>query len=144
MYFKDIDIILYVYDITKRVSFDHLKDFWISYAAEQPTPGHYVKMEESLEGRAYQAVLVGNKTDLNDNRTVSAREGARLAKSIGIPFVETSALDGSNVDMVWDMIIKLLQNIPVDAGTGSILETIVLKPIEKVRETFETFETCNC
>lgn len=44
-------------------------------------------------------VLVGNKADLPaDRRAVSTEEGARLAKQYSVPFFETSAKTGVNVD----------------------------------------------
>ena len=44
-------------------------------------------------------VLIGNKNDLSDfDRQVPASDGETLAKDLLIPFVETSALNGSNVE----------------------------------------------
>ena len=42
-------------------------------------------------------VLVGNKTDLAKQRTVPTDEAQALADELGLPYVETSAKDRSNV-----------------------------------------------
>jgi GTPase SAR1 family protein len=55
-----------------------------------------------LGGEAIVAVLIGNKSDLpNDQRQVTTEEGERLAAELKIPFVETSALNGDNVESVF-------------------------------------------
>lgn len=43
-------------------------------------------------------LLVGTKTDLKREREVSYCEGAQLAESLGVAFLETSAKTGDNVD----------------------------------------------
>ena len=42
-------------------------------------------------------LLVGNKTDIRNQQTVSTQEAAFLANSRNISFIETSALDSTNV-----------------------------------------------
>mmetsp|Transcript_37834 Transcript_37834/g.118559 ORF Transcript_37834/g.118559 Transcript_37834/m.118559 type:complete len:81 (-) Transcript_37834:118-360(-) len=42
-------------------------------------------------------MLVGNKADKED-RVVSTEEGAELAATFGVPFMETSAKDNLNVE----------------------------------------------
>jgi len=47
-------------------------------------------------------VLVGNKSDLEDRRKVSREEvDARIAQWGGVPYVETSAKNRTNVDKVF-------------------------------------------
>jgi len=54
---------------------------------------------EILPGEYLETILVGNKIDLPlHERQVSTVEGEGLAAELGIPFVETSALNGSNVE----------------------------------------------
>lgn len=53
-------------------------------------------------------VLVGNKTDLAHERQVSTEDGRKLAKHYGIPFVETSALEGTNCDFAFQEAIRLI------------------------------------
>lgn len=43
-------------------------------------------------------LLVGNKSDLANKRAVSFEQGQEFAKSMGIPFVETSAKNAVNVE----------------------------------------------
>ena len=51
-------------------------------------------------------LLVGNKTDLKDKREVKKEEAAMYADQHGLAFIETSALDCSNVDLAFDRIIN--------------------------------------
>ena len=51
-------------------------------------------------------LLVGNKCDLRgtDQCAVSAQEGERLAKSFGVPFIETSAKCEINIESAFAML----------------------------------------
>ena len=46
-------------------------------------------------------LLVGNKSDLEDKREVSFEEAQEFAKNKGMEFIETSALDSSNVEFAF-------------------------------------------
>ena len=50
-------------------------------------------------------MLVGNKSDLEQERAVSQDEAAKFAKDQGLMFMETSALDKSNVNDAFDTLI---------------------------------------
>ena len=51
-------------------------------------------------------LLVGNKMDLRTQQTVSTQEAAFLANSRNISFIETSALDATNVKEAFENITK--------------------------------------
>lgn len=51
-------------------------------------------------------MLVGNKCDLQNIREVSVDEGKTLAESEGLFFMETSALDSTNVKKAFEIVIK--------------------------------------
>lgn len=125
MYLKNVDLVLFVYDITRRNSFEHLKSYWIDFVQDNATGGHsneFIFDNTNVNNghnhsRNYQGILIGNKTDLivsGSQRQVTTKEGVDLAKSLGIPFVETSALDGNGVEEVWTMVQKLLMKVPLD------------------------------
>lgn len=50
-------------------------------------------------------LLVGNKTDLVDKREVRKEDAAQYAKTHNLAFIETSALESTNVDLAFERII---------------------------------------
>lgn len=87
-FYRDIQGCLLVYDISNPRSFNAL-DKWLAevkqFGMDINTP----------------TVLCANKTD-QECRHISAEKGIEYAKKNGISMFETSALDGSNVDLVFD------------------------------------------
>ncbi|KAL6000625.1 Ras-related protein RABA5e [Asimina triloba] len=55
-------------------------------------------------------MLVGNKCDLENIRDVSVEEGKALAEAEGLFFMETSALDSTNVKTAFELVIKEIFN----------------------------------
>lgn len=73
-----------VYDITVRQSFDHIAR-WL----------------EELRGHADNNIiimLIGNKSDLDSQREVSTEDAKEFAEREGLFFMETSALEATNVE----------------------------------------------
>ena len=65
-------------------------DFWIS-EADRSTNINLVK------------ILCGNKIDLYDKKVVSTEEGMLKAEENGMIFIETSALDGININELFEL-----------------------------------------
>ena len=80
MYTRDANIILLVYDIASKTSFDHLPD-WIKDLSN-------VNLDEVI------FALVGNKNDLENNREVTKEEGLKYAEENNYIFEEISAKTG--------------------------------------------------
>ncbi|KAL6982226.1 hypothetical protein U1Q18_051334 [Sarracenia purpurea var. burkii] len=55
-------------------------------------------------------MLVGNKCDLENIRDVSVEEGKSLAEAEGLFFLETSALDSTNVKKAFEIVIREIYN----------------------------------
>lgn len=51
-------------------------------------------------------MLVGNKCDLDNIREVPVEEGKALAEAEGLFFMETSALDATNVKTAFEIVIR--------------------------------------
>ena len=56
-------------------------------------------------------ILVGNKSDLKDAREIYTAEGNTLAEAQGLFFIETSALDSSNVAAAFQTVVRDIYNI---------------------------------
>ena len=55
-------------------------------------------------------LLVGNKSDLVDKREVSFEEAQEYANNRGMAFIETSALDSSNVEQAFIQVITQIHD----------------------------------
>lgn len=86
-YYRGAACALVVYDISRYESFSNLET-WLSDALENGNPNMVI-------------LLVGNKSDLESRRSVSYEEGERFSKRHHMPFVETSAKTGVNIDEVF-------------------------------------------
>ena len=51
-------------------------------------------------------MLLGNKSDLNDNREIMEKIGEEKAKELNISFFETSASNGKNIDVAFNELLK--------------------------------------
>jgi small GTP-binding protein len=83
---------LLVYDITKKQTFDNTER-WLGELREHADDDIVI-------------LLVGNKSDLRHIRAVSTEEGASFAEKNGLFFIETSALDATNVDKAFETILS--------------------------------------
>ena len=83
MYIREAQIILLVYDISNRRSFDNIPS-WFSEVLN-------VKNDEAVFS------LIGNKIDLSDKREVTYDEGKKLANEKNMFFEEVSAKSGKNI-----------------------------------------------
>ncbi|TFF85388.1 MAG: GTP-binding protein, partial [Promethearchaeota archaeon] len=99
MYFQGCVGALVVYDITRHNTFDNVYSKWLKDFK------NYVKKEGSY-------ILIGNKSDLKDQRAVNEDEGQKLAEEIDASdFIETSAKYGENVEKAFkNLVYQILRN----------------------------------
>ena len=99
---------LQVYDVTRPDTFAHLAQ-WLN-EIEMYAPGG---------GKNVVKLLVGNKTDLVNDRAVSTKEGEAWARAKGMLFLEASAKNQDNVKAVFDEVVqKILESPALLSGTG--------------------------
>lgn len=70
------------------------------------------------EEEAIPLLLVGNKSDLEERRKVSAEEATAKAGEWGVQYVETSAKTRANVDKVKDQSQQLQDSDPAPRITS--------------------------
>ena len=93
-YYRGAMGIILVYDVTDERTFKNIHTW-------------YYTVHEHASDDA-QLLLVGNKSDM-DARVVSREQGEALAQELGMPFLESSAKDNSNVDEIFFTLAKLIQ-----------------------------------
>jgi len=102
-YIRDSSVAIVVYDVSSQASLLNTER-WIDDI-------------RSERGNDVLIVLVGNKTDLKEQRQVSRGEGERKAKEYGVMHIETSAKSGSNV-------INLFQQLSIALSTDGLKPSI--------------------
>ena len=88
-YFKNSACAIITYDITNKESFDNVEE-WINEIKNQSS-------------KDILLVLVGNKNDLENERIVNFDEGKKFADDNNMLFIETSALNGTGIDQLFNM-----------------------------------------
>ncbi|XP_074340424.1 ras-related protein RABA4d-like [Apium graveolens] len=86
-----------VYDMTKRQTFDHITG-WL----------------EELRGHADKNImimLIGNKCDLASLRAVPTEDAQEFAERENLFFMETSALEATNVETAFQTVLKEIYRI---------------------------------
>ncbi|CAL9766357.1 unnamed protein product [Musa acuminata subsp. burmannicoides] len=87
---------LVVYDISRRTTFDSVP--------------RWLQELETHSDTTVAKMLVGNKCDLDNIRNISVEEGKSLAEAEGLFFIETSALDSTNVKKAFEIVIREIYN----------------------------------
>ncbi|CDO95906.1 unnamed protein product [Kluyveromyces dobzhanskii CBS 2104] len=99
-YYRGAMGIVLIYDVTDERTFENIRQ-WFS------TVNQHASEDVVM-------LLVGNKKDM-ETRTVSFEQGEALAKELGIPFIEASAKDDTNVSEIFFTLAKLIQD-KIDDG----------------------------
>jgi len=104
-YYRGATGALIVYDISSRDSFENA-EFWL---------------EEVKKHSASDIVilLIGNKSDLEERREVETSEATAFAEENNVSFLETSALDDTNVEEAFTMCIEEVYRRQVTARPDS-------------------------
>ena len=131
-YFREALGVLLVFDICERKSFDQLPK-WLRDA----------RMEADV---SCTAILIGNKLDRAAERTVSSEEAAQFAKANDLLYMETSAVDNTNIE---ETFLKMCADILKKVKSGTIRpELVVVNQLQNYRVQPQTTQTkiggCSC
>ena len=109
-FYRNADGILFVFDVTNQDSFDHIKN-WLITSEENE--------------KDFEKILVGNKIDLTDKIVINKEKMEKYGEKKNMNSYLTSAKDGTNVDVIFKEIAKLI---------------LANKTEEEIREEFGTKE----
>jgi Ras-related protein Rab-1A len=104
-YYHGSHAIAIVYDVTNRQSFENLRR-WLADV-------------DRLSNPKVCRLVIGNKVDLEDKRTVRRDEGQAFADNLGVPFMETSAKTSFNVrEMFASMCLAVMKRRQPELMSG--------------------------
>ncbi|KAK8582751.1 hypothetical protein V6N13_069520 [Hibiscus sabdariffa] len=88
---------LLVYDVTKPTTFENVSR-WLKELRDHADSNIMI-------------MLIGNKTDLKHLRAVATEDGQSFAEKEGLSFIETSALEATNVEKAFQTILSEIYRI---------------------------------
>ena len=92
-YYRGAQGVLIVYDVTNKSSFDKVESW-------------YNEIKNCTNQDEIAILLIGNKCDLDDLRTISNNMLVNLGKNLGIGVMETSAKEFVNINEAFYLLIK--------------------------------------
>jgi Ras-related protein Rab-18 len=99
-YYRGAHGVVFVYDVTSRESFENARETWRKEVEMYGTIANSVK------------IVIGNKIDREDERTVARAEGVAFAKEYGCLFLECSAKTKVRVAEAFDELVKGILDAP--------------------------------
>jgi small GTP-binding protein len=91
IFYKNTNAVILCYDITKKGSFNEIKNYWFN-EVKNNSPNDIV------------IAIAANKSDLYESEEVNEEEAINYAKSVGVIFFETSAMNSSGIDDLFNVI----------------------------------------
>lgn len=119
-YYRNANCCLLVYDITSRKTFDKIKNYYVSQIKQY---GNNIK----------KIILLGNKTDLKNNREITREEGLKLANENNYIFKETSCKTNYNVADSFTTLI-IMTNTELKTASINISHSKINKENRKLRK----------
>ena len=97
-FYQGAKMVILVYDITRKDTFDNLKNCWYRDLKENGDPNIVIG-------------IAGSKSDLYDNEAVPEQEAREFAKSIDAVFGLTSARNNTGIDELFKELGKKFLNL---------------------------------
>ena len=91
IFYKNTNAVILCYDITKKGSFNEIKNYWFN-EVKNNSPNDIV------------IAIAANKSDLYESEEVNEEEAINYAKSVGVIFFETSAMNSSGIDDLFNAV----------------------------------------
>ncbi|KAL8300397.1 hypothetical protein RB593_009981 [Gaeumannomyces tritici] len=120
-YYRGAHGICVVYDVTDMDSFNNVKQ-WLQEIDRYATEG-------------VNKLLVGNKSDMADKKVVEYTVAKEFADSLGIPFLETSAKNASNVEQAFLTMARQIKERMGTTTTNNSKPTVQVGPGHGVSAT---------
>jgi len=93
MFYKDANAAVMVYDVTRKDSFEEMKNYWANQIKDN-SPENII------------LAIAANKSDLIEQETVDEEEARNFAKELNAIFVTTSAKSSEGINSLFEEIAK--------------------------------------
>ena len=131
VYYKGAKGGLIVYDTTDKNTFDNI-DKWLTEIKDKTS-------------KDIKLMLIGNKIDLKDYRDVQNEEALEKAKTLGIPLMETSALDATNVkEAFYDLLKEIYKEMKDKINNPEYKQSNDKKGIDLSTKAEKKKSGCGC
>ncbi|XP_002133801.1 ras-related protein Rab-21 [Drosophila pseudoobscura] len=94
IYYRGSDGALLVYDITDQDSFQKVKS--------------WVRELKQMRGTEISLIIVGNKTDLEEQRAIGYEDARQYAQTVGAQYLEASAKENEGVAEIFELLTQLM------------------------------------
>jgi len=99
-YYRGTHGVVLVYDVTNEETYQNIQK-WLA------------DVERSTDDSVFK-ILVGNKADLLDERQVPKQVAEDFAKSVQVPYIETSAKEATNIQFTFEELSRgMIKNMPL-------------------------------
>jgi small GTP-binding protein len=105
LFYKESSAAILVYDITRKDSFEQIKEYWFNQVKEK-SPNNVI------------IALAANKIDLFENEEVEEKIARDFANEIGAIFMMTSAKNKDGIDELFDIIANKIFKCSGDDDNG--------------------------
>ena len=97
-YYRGAHGVILAYDCTREESFENISN-WVKQVEKHAAPG-------------VEKILIGNKSDMKDEKVIDKERGEEVARENNMDFFETSALQGTGINDAFEFIArKIIKNL---------------------------------
>ncbi|XP_011403979.1 PREDICTED: GTP-binding protein ypt1-like [Amphimedon queenslandica] len=105
-YFRNADIAFLVFSITDGDSFHHIREIWIKEIADNSREGDI------------EMILIGNKSDLADERVNPLSTSKQFADQYEMRFIEMSAIKNDDFQKLYDVLKEAVTHVIIKKKEG--------------------------
>ena len=124
IFYKDSKVIVFVYDMTNKKSFEDIQSYWYNEVKSNCK-------EDSL------FVIVGNKLDLYNYKEIEENDPREWAKSIGVMYFETSAKINAGIDDLFEKVAKKILSPNYDFNKSEQREKELYEKKQKIKKKYK-------
>ena len=129
LFYKNSNVALIVYDITKKDTFYNVKSFWVSEI-------------KSYAPNDVLICIIGNKFDLYKNEEVTEEDARNYAEKNNYYFTLTSAFENTGIDELFEDLTDKLLGIERNEINEKKRSFKIKKKMEKPKKIKEKKECC--